>query len=100
MARLDNPLDYNFRFIEQVKAKGKAKAVGLFEVFSADPPQLRNAKLATKGTFEKAVQCYHFRAFAEAARLFQECLDYQTRDRAAQTYLERCHIHIRTNPMI
>jgi len=34
-----------------VKAKGKAKAVGLFEVFSADSPELRNAKIAKKETF-------------------------------------------------
>ncbi|MEQ8756616.1 MAG: AAA family ATPase [Coleofasciculus sp. G1-WW12-02] len=99
LGRLNNPLDYDFRFIEQVKAKGKAKAVGLFEVFSADPPELRNAKLVTKNTFEKAVMLYHFCSFAEATSLFQECLDYHSGDRAAQSYLERCQIQIRTNPL-
>jgi len=91
---LSNPLDYDLRFIEQVKAKGKARAVGLFEVFSADPQELRAAKIATKTKFEQAVLLYHERAFETAAHLFQECADYHACDRAARSYLERCNAHI------
>ena len=90
LERLQNPLDYDVRFIEQVKAKGKTKAVGLFEVFSADPPELRAAKIATKTQFEQGILCYQARSFQQAARLFQACLDYHPDDRAARSYLERC----------
>ena len=90
LARLNRPFEYDLRFIEQVKAKGKAQAVGLFEVFSADPPELRDAKIATKEKFEKAVMFYHSGSVPEAARLFQECLSYNEGDRAAQIYLDRC----------
>jgi len=90
VARLNNPLEYDLRFIEQVKAKGKAKAVGLFEVFSADPPKLRAAKVATKEQFERAVMFYHWGSVPEAGRLFQECLEYDDGDRPAQIYLDRC----------
>ncbi|NES68064.1 MAG: adenylate/guanylate cyclase domain-containing protein, partial [Okeania sp. SIO2D1] len=44
LVHIDNPLEYDLRFIDKVKAKGKAKAVGLFEVFSADPPELKESK--------------------------------------------------------
>ena len=92
--RLNDSLEYDLRFIDNVKAKGKNKAVSLFEIFSADPLELREAKTATKEKFEMAVLLYHKHSFQEAARLFQECLDYHQGDRAARSYLERCHRHI------
>ncbi|NES05084.1 MAG: AAA family ATPase [Okeania sp. SIO2F4] len=90
LVRLNNPLEYDLRFIEQVKAKGKAKAVGLFEVFSGDPPELRDAKIATKEKFERAVLLYYQKSFVKAGRLFQECLAENSGDRTASSYLERC----------
>ncbi|NEP78186.1 MAG: hypothetical protein F6K17_31750 [Okeania sp. SIO3C4] len=90
LARLNNPLEYDYRFIEQVRAKGKAKAVALFEVFSADSPELRDVKIATKQKFERAVLLFYRRSFTEAAALFQECLEYGGGDRVAQIYLDRC----------
>ncbi|HBB32066.1 MAG TPA: hypothetical protein DC064_09790 [Cyanobacteria bacterium UBA9273] len=86
---LNNPLEYDLRFIGKVQAKGKTKAVSLFEVFSADLPELREAKIATKGKFEQAVLFYHRCSFQEAARLFKECVEYHEDDSAARTYLER-----------
>ncbi|NEQ35536.1 MAG: AAA family ATPase [Okeania sp. SIO3I5] len=90
LARLNNPVEYDLRFIEQVKAKGKAKAVGLFEVFAADVPELRAAKNATKEKFEKAVILYHQKSFVEAGRLFEECVAENGGDHTASSYLERC----------
>lgn len=94
LAGLNNPLEYDLRFIEQVKAKGKDKAVGLFEVFSADSPELHAAKQATKDKFERAVMLFHQRSFPQAASLFKECLQYHEGDRPARNYLDRCHQHI------
>ncbi|MDY7007808.1 MAG: AAA family ATPase [Cyanobacteriota bacterium] len=91
---LDNPVEYDYRFIEQVKAKGKAKAVALFEVFSADPPELKDVKIATKEKFERAVLLFYQGLLKEAAALFQECLEYGEGDRVARKYLERCRLHI------
>ena len=92
--RLNDPLEYDLRFIDRVKAKGKTKAVSLFELFSADPKGLRAAKRATKTKFEQAVLLYHDASFQEAAHLFEECANYHTCDRAAYRYLERCQTHI------
>ncbi|MEM9541014.1 MAG: AAA family ATPase [Cyanobacteria bacterium P01_E01_bin.42] len=91
---LKNPFEYDFRFIERVMAKGKAKAVSLFEIFSADSPDLRERKNATKGTFEAGVMLFHQQAFREAARCFAECLEYCQGDRAARSYWERCQQYI------
>ncbi|WP_293155218.1 adenylate/guanylate cyclase domain-containing protein [Okeania sp. SIO2C9] len=91
---LNNSLAYDLRFVDKVRAKGKAKAVSLFEIFSADPPELRDVKIATKEKFERAVLLYHQGLFIEAAALFQECLESAEGDRATHKYLERCHLHI------
>ncbi|NER39062.1 MAG: AAA family ATPase [Oscillatoria sp. SIO1A7] len=87
---LSNPLEYELRFIDKVKAKGKSEAVGLFEVFAADPPELREAKIATKTKFEEAVLLYHSHSFEAAASLFEECLSHYEGDRAARIYRDRC----------
>ncbi|MEM9541013.1 MAG: AAA family ATPase [Cyanobacteria bacterium P01_E01_bin.42] len=91
---LKNSSDYDFRFIERVTAKGKAKAVSLFEVFSADPPEVRDAKNASKEAFEAGAILFHQQAFSEAARLFRECWESCPGDRPARYYLERCQQYI------
>lgn len=92
--RLSNPLQYHFRFIEQVKAKGKAKSVSLLEIFSADPPALKNAKDLSKDLFEEASILFSQQAFREAAELFRKCLQYHDGDLAAHNYLARCQAHM------
>ena len=94
LARLKNPLDYDLRFVDKAKAKGKTQTVDLFEVFSADPPDLREAKIATKAKFDQAVRLYRDQSFQDAARLFKACVDYHPGDYAARSYLERCHLEI------
>ena len=91
LERLKSPSDYDVRFIEQVKVKGKTKAVDLFEVFSADLPELRAAKTATKTQFEQAVLFYQSGSFDAATGLFEECVNYHIDDCVARSYLERCH---------
>ena len=89
-ARLQSPMQYHLRLIEQVKVKGKSKAVAVFEVFDGDPPALREAKLATKAGFEQALLLYNRHHLSEAAQWFIDCLRINPKDRVAQIYLERC----------
>jgi class 3 adenylate cyclase len=87
---LHHPVEYAFRFIDRVKVKGKSEIVSVFEIFEADPPQLRMGKLVTKPLFEQALFLYTTHSFKKAAQLFQECLDITPEDTVAQIYLERC----------
>lgn len=88
--RLHHPVEYAFRVIDRVTVKGKSEMVSVFEIFDADPPDIRGAKLLTKAIFEQALFFYTVQAFKSAAQLFQECLEVSPRDRVAQIYLERC----------
>jgi adenylate cyclase len=87
---LHHPVSYSFRFIDQVTVKGKSEIVSVFEIFDADPPELREGKLTTKAIFEQGLFHYRMHAFKEATQLFQDCLKINPKDRVAQIYLERC----------
>ncbi len=90
LARLQNPTQYSLRLIEQIKVKGKSKAVAMFEVFDGDSPEIQEAKLATKSIFEEGLLLHYRHCFREATQLFQDVLRLNPRDRAAQIYLDRC----------
>jgi class 3 adenylate cyclase len=87
LARLQNPTEYNIRFIEQVRVKGKSKPVAIFEVFDGDEPEIKEGKQATKTIFEEGSLLYHQHSFREAEKLFNEVLIINPGDTVAQLYL-------------
>jgi PAS domain S-box-containing protein len=92
--QLDDPTEYAFRVIDRVRVRGKLKAVSVYELFDAEPPELREGKLATKREFEQAVLLYNQNHLAEAAALFEHCLLLNPNDTVAQIYRLRCQPHI------
>jgi PAS domain S-box-containing protein len=88
LGRLHNPMEYCIRFIEQVKVKGKSKAVAVFEVFDGDKAEIKEGKLATKTFFEEGLWLYYQHSFREAAQRFEEVLRINPRDMVAQIYLK------------
>jgi adenylate cyclase len=89
-SQLQDANQYAFRIIDRVKVKGKLAAVSVYEVFEADPPKIRETKLATKTSFEEALLLYNLHSFQSASQLFEECLHLNPEDTVAQIYLERC----------
>ncbi|WP_228060731.1 MULTISPECIES: CHASE2 domain-containing protein [unclassified Coleofasciculus] len=89
--RLQDATQYAIRLIERVQVKGKSEMVSVFEVFDADPPELKQGKLMTKSLFEEALLLYHLGHFKEAAQRFEECLQVVPSDRVTQIYRERCY---------
>ena len=89
-SQLHDVNQYAFRLIDRVKVKGKSAAVSVYEVFEADPPKIRETKLATKTAFEEALLLYNLHFFKNASQLFEECLHLNPEDTVAQIYLERC----------
>jgi adenylate cyclase len=81
---------YDFRLIDRVTVKGKSRMVTVYEVFTADPPQLRQKKLETKIMFEQALVFYNSDRFVEATRLFSACLQVNPGDKVAHIYMQRC----------
>lgn len=87
-SQLQDVNQYAFRLIDRVQVRGKSAAVSVYEVFDADPPELRDRKLRTKFTFEQAILLYYSQQFHEAAQRFTQCLHQNPEDKVAQLYLE------------
>ncbi len=89
-SRLQHPTDYAIRIIDTVQVKGKSQMVTVYEVFDADPPEIKAGKLATLSTFAEALKFYDEGDVSQAARLFAACWHANGGNRVAQIYFERC----------
>lgn len=90
-AQLQRPIRYFIRKIDQVNVKGKSELVTVYEVFDADPPAIRDAKLATAELFATALELYETRQFREATDLFSKCMEQNPGDPVVKNYLEKCY---------
>ncbi len=79
------------RLLDRVRVKGKTDPVTIYEVFSGDPPDVWEKKLATKRDFEQAIGLYQLKQFQAAKKLFEKCMLIYPGDRAAEFYIERCN---------
>ena len=87
--KLDNPMDYNFRFLGRVKVKGKDKAVALFEIFDSATEIKRDTKNKTKSDFEDAIMKFSRRDLGEAQMLLERVLAEDPDDMTAQVFIDR-----------
>jgi class 3 adenylate cyclase len=90
LERLRNPADYAIRIVDKVQVKGKSQYVVVYEVFDADPPEIRSAKLANLPVYTEAMLLSERKQFREAGKLFEECLRTNPSDQVARIYLKRC----------
>ena len=90
LERLRNPADYAIRVVDKVQVKGKSQYVVVYEVFDADPPEIRSAKLANLPVYTEAMFLCERKQFREAGKLFEECLRTNPSDQVARIYLKRC----------
>lgn len=89
--KLENPMEFNFRFLGKVKVKGKDKSVSLFEVFNSDSEDTKELKEKTKADFETAILLFSKREFAEAIKLLQNVLTANPGDESSKLFLNRAN---------
>ncbi len=90
VANLEEPMKYALRLVDRVQVKGKAQKVSVFEVFEADPPAEKQAKLETKPMFETALLDYYVGNIETARSNLKKCLQVNPMDRVVKVYLKRC----------
>lgn len=90
LSRLEEPGKYHLRPLGKVQVKGREKPITLFEVFDADPDDLRELKLATRIDYEHALKVYAAGHFSDALTLFEKVVQQNPADKTSAYYIERC----------
>ena len=78
------------REVDRVRVKGHRASLTLHEVFDADPEPLREAKLATLGDWQRAIELYRQRDLPGALEHFRRVSAALPEDRVAAIRTERC----------
>ncbi len=96
LIRLSDPSQYNFRYLDVVKVKGKKEAVYIFEILDGDPDELKMLKINSKEDYGKAMQAYKKQEFNSARKIFEDLCQRNPSDKVTQLYIERCKRNIET----
>ncbi|MDM8566641.1 bacteriohemerythrin, partial [Candidatus Halobeggiatoa sp. HSG11] len=94
---LENTSLYKYRFIDNIKVKGRSKYLNVFEVFDGEEEITKKGKLANLEMFEQAVNLYQQQKFIETETLMRKCLQVNAHDTIAKLYVQRCEkfLHIK-----
>jgi hemerythrin len=88
---LNDPNEYQIRFLDRIRVKGKSQPLSVYEVFDNDPEELRTLKEETRNVFEQAVAYYHLKDITKAIQSFKRCIEICPNDLCAHIYLKRCY---------
>lgn len=88
-SNLEDPGEFNFRYLGPVQVQGKKKPVGLYECINGDYAALLTHKLDTLDDFDRGMNLYFNKEFAMAAVTFQKVLKKNRDDLPALLFLNR-----------
>ncbi len=88
--------DYDLRFLDRIRVKGKRQPISIFEVFNNDASKLRESKRVCRSRFETAIALYHLRQVERAMELLHQCIKENPNDVPARIYLTRCEEYLKT----
>jgi len=94
LIKLNDPSQYQFRFLDVVKVKGKKEAIYIFEIIDGEPEKIKNLKISTKEDYNRALQSYKKKEFKNAMKLLQAIEAVNPKDKAIKIYLDRCSLYI------
>ncbi|RMI27519.1 MAG: response regulator, partial [Calditrichaeota bacterium] len=75
LSSIPYPEKYHLRFLGRVQVKGKKDPVGVYEVYDGQPEALIELRMKTREDFEKGLEYYFDREFAEAVLCFKRVLN-------------------------
>lgn len=78
------------REIDTVKVKGKEKPITVYEIFNADPKNIREQKIQLDHHYTEALQLYKMRKWRDALRIFITLRKSLPDDKVIEIYCERC----------
>ncbi|MEA3504553.1 MAG: adenylate/guanylate cyclase domain-containing protein, partial [Bacteroidota bacterium] len=88
--KLLKPDEFEFRFLDVVKVKGKKKPVTIFEVIDGEKERCKELKLAYRDEFDSAVKAYREADFESALVMCEDINKQNPNDKAVLFYISRC----------
>jgi class 3 adenylate cyclase len=80
--------EFGLRFMGRLRVKGKTSKTPVYEVFDAEDETISKLKQTDRSPFERAVELFEDRRYAEAAEAFRTLAERNPGDRAAEIYLQ------------
>lgn len=87
-----------FRELDLISVKGRVEPLQIYEIFDADTPDLRQAKLDYRDELDHAIRLYRDRHFNEARLRFEACKQACVDDPLSAIYIDRCQQHAAIPP--
>ncbi|HNN82290.1 MAG TPA: adenylate/guanylate cyclase domain-containing protein, partial [Leptospiraceae bacterium] len=94
LKKINNPSDYNYRFIDRVKVKGKSDYTVIYEIYDGQPNFMIELKTQTKKFFEDAITFYYDKKFRESIIAFEKVIEINPNDTATLIYLKRAKYYL------
>ena len=88
--KLEHPEDYKFRYLGNVKVKGKGEPTRVYEILNGIDPETMEKKMRTNMYFEQGLFSFVQRKYGIAMANFKKVLEIMPNDLAANIYLEHC----------
>ena len=82
--------DFQTRFIDRVRVRGRKEAVLIYEVYDWETPQRMELRRSLKAEWSQATNLYYGREFLPAFRLLRALYEKDPQDRIVELYLRRC----------
>ncbi len=87
LRKIENPRQFNFRYLGLVQVKGRISPMRIYEFFDGETEVLIDLRLKTQEAFESGITYYYQQQFAAAAEAFTHVLRTNPTDTTAQHYL-------------
>lgn len=92
IGKLEHPENFNFRYLETVRVKGKSKSIDIYEILS---PLENTIKVIYQKEFAGALQLMKEKKLQEARNIFAELASRHPEDGALQVLLYRCDEYLK-----
>jgi two-component system sensor histidine kinase ChiS len=96
--KLEDPGSYMYRFIGQVRVKGKAEPVSVYEILNGINPEIVDKKMKANRFFEEGMLSFKRKYYADAKDYFEKVLEILPDDGASIFYKEYCEAKISVVP--
>jgi class 3 adenylate cyclase len=93
--KLEHPESYMFRYLGNVKVKGKGKPTAVYEVLDGIDQEVMEKKKQTNRFFEEGMLYFNQKNYGEALINFDRVLEILPDDGASRAYKENCEVRLK-----